>query len=58
MIACSNCIHNEVCDSEYICDDYFPLHDDIEDLIIEQQIEAARAEYCEAWNLYISDLDY
>ena len=50
---CKFCIYNDSCHSESVCDDYSPIHIDIEEIELEALIEKRREEFRKEWFAYI-----
>ena len=51
---CKNCIHYEVCNERKVCEDYYPLYEEMNDDQIDNVVESRRQEFRLAWHEYIS----
>lgn len=52
---CKKCTYYDVCPERSVCEDYYPLNEDVSDDQVERMIENGRDEFRLAWLEYISE---
>lgn len=55
--SCKDCYYGEVCYAREVCDDYFPVGEEAEDVVIEETIETGRSDFYSEWFRYIEYSD-
>lgn len=54
---CNNCYYYQACKGGGLCDDYYPVDEEAEDEMIDEQIESDRILYRQEWQSYMSEFD-
>ena len=52
---CKDCYYGNVCPDSVVCDNFIPVTDEAEDIMLGEIIERGREEFHADWNTYISE---
>lgn len=52
---CDNCYYGNVCPSAEVCEDFTPITDEAEYIVIGEIIERGREEFRAEWDTYINE---